>query len=148
VVAGADEGAGLDVFEAEGFAEAFVSGELVGADPSGDGQVVAGGLKVLADGEDIAGCGGDDIAHELFDLGIGFADADHDAGFGGEVPVLGAAEQFDGAVVFSLGPHDGVEAADGFHVVVEDFGSLVEDELQGVPVAAEVGDEDFDGGIG
>ncbi len=64
MVAGADQGAGLDVAEAHRFADAFVVGELLGRDPAVDGQVPAGGLKVLADGEDVAG---------LVDAGIGGA---------------------------------------------------------------------------
>jgi hypothetical protein len=54
VVAGADEGAGLDDLEAAG--EAF-GGDIAncsGVDPAVDGEVVAGGLEVLADGEDVA----------------------------------------------------------------------------------------------
>jgi hypothetical protein len=55
VVAGADEGAGFDDFEAA--AEALIAEgvELLGGDPAVDGQVVAGGLEVLADGEDVCG---------------------------------------------------------------------------------------------
>ena len=43
-------------------------------------------------------------------------------------------------MVFGLGADDLVEAGDAFDVVVEDIGLFVEDELEGVPVAAEVGD--------
>ena len=35
----------------------FVFGKLVGVDPTVDGEVVEGGLKVLADGDDVAGVG-------------------------------------------------------------------------------------------
>ena len=41
VVGGANEGAGLDVAEAEGFALFFEPGEGIGVDPSVDGQVSA-----------------------------------------------------------------------------------------------------------
>jgi hypothetical protein len=51
-------------------------------------------------------------------------------------------------MVFGLGADGAVEAGDGFEVVVEDFGFLVEHELQGLPVAAEIGDEDFNAGAG
>ena len=51
-------------------------------------------------------------------------------------------------MVFGLGADGAVEAGDGFEVVAEDFGLFVEDELEGVPVAAEIGDEHLDIGAG
>lgn len=58
VVAAADEGAGLHDFEAAGEGFALEHVECVGVDPAVDGEVVPGGLEVLADGEDVAGGGG------------------------------------------------------------------------------------------
>ena len=135
--------------EADGFALGFVVGEGVGVDESCDGQVVGGGLEVLADGEDIAGALGgggesDDVLHQLGDFVVGFADADHDAGLGDEVLFFRAAEELDGAVVLGLGADVAVAAGDGLEVVSEDVGLGVEDGLEVVGIALEIGDEDFD----
>jgi hypothetical protein len=55
VVTGADERAGLDDLEPAAEPLALEHVEGVGVDPAVDGQVVACGLEVLADGEDVAG---------------------------------------------------------------------------------------------
>ena len=77
-----------------------------------------------------------------------FAEAEHHAGLGDEALLLGDLQELQRAVILGLRADLVVEPRDGFDVVVEDFGLLVEDELQGVPVAAEIGDEDFDAGAG
>jgi hypothetical protein len=51
-------------------------------------------------------------------------------------------------MIFGLRADGGIEAWDGFEIVIEDLGFLVEDFLEGVPVAAEIGDEDFDADAG
>lgn len=163
-VAGADEGAGEDCFDARGFAGGFVFGELVGVDPAVDGQVVAGGLEVLAEGDDVAGVAaggifgvafagvvaGDagEVGHEFHDFVLAFADADHDGGFGDAALGLDAAEQFHRAVVAGAGPHGGVAALHGFEVVGDDGWFGVDDHLEGGFVALEVTDEDFEGHVG
>lgn len=139
--------------KAELLTEALVAGKLLGGDKPKNGRMLAGGLEVLADGENVAGTGGaaggvEDIAHQLSNFVVFFAYADHDARLGGEAGGFGAAEDFEGAVVLGLGADGAVEAADGFHVVVEDVGAGVEDELKGGGVAGEVGDEGFDAGGG
>jgi hypothetical protein len=48
VVGRAHERASLDVLEAHGFSENFVLGEFIGVDVADDGQVLAGGLEILA----------------------------------------------------------------------------------------------------
>jgi len=148
VVAGADERAGLDDFPADVEADVAVPVELLGGDPAVDGEVVARGLEVLADGEDVGLGLVVDLFHEVDDLGVFLADADHDAGLRDQTRILADAQQLDGAVELGLGADGGVAAADGFEVVVEDFGACVDDELEGVPVALEVGDEDLDGHVG
>src|SRR5687768_12794215 len=54
VVGAADEGAGLDVGEAEGDRVLPQGGELVGRDVALDGQVAGRGLQVLAERQDVA----------------------------------------------------------------------------------------------
>ena len=54
VVAGADERAGFDMAEAQRFAERFIVAELLRRNPACDGQVVARGLKVLPNRQNVA----------------------------------------------------------------------------------------------
>lgn len=69
-------------FESDGFI--FV--ELVGVDVFDDGKVFGSGTEVLAEGED-----GDVVVEEVVhggeDFVASFAEAEHDAGFGGDVAV-------------------------------------------------------------
>jgi len=153
VVGAAYHGAGLDVAQAHGFALTFVVGEKIRVHEAVDGQVVGGGLEVLADGEDVAraaaGLGGiDEFAHQVSDFLVAFADTDHNAGFGDEAGFFGAAEEGEGLLVFGLGADGGVEAGDGFEVVTEHIRLCGEDGIEGVAVAAEIGDEHFDFGFG
>src|SRR5581483_1034675 len=64
VVGAADEGAGLDVGEAEGQRLAAQGGELVGRDVALDGEVAGRGLEVLAERQDIAADGAQ-VAEDL-----------------------------------------------------------------------------------
>src|SRR5271170_1030617 len=54
VVAGADQRAGFDVAEAHGEGFALEVGEFLRRVKTGHGEMVAGGTKILADGEDVA----------------------------------------------------------------------------------------------
>ena len=47
-------------------------------------------------------------------------------------------------MIFRLRPHFVIQPRDGFDVVIQNFRPLIENQLQGIPVAAEIGDEDFD----
>jgi hypothetical protein len=147
VVAGADHGAAFDDADPEGEAELFPVGEFVGVGPAGDGPVLGGGLEVLADGEDVDAVGGD-VAEGLLDFVGFFAEAEHDAGLGGEIAGFGVAEDGAGAVVAGLDADGFLEAFDGLEVVVKNIGLGVEDEVEEVGLAFPVGGEDFDGGGG
>ncbi len=77
--------------------------ELVGMDPAVDGEVIAGWLEVLADGDDVAGVTlailsvgghGDEVVEHFEDFFFAFADADHDAGFGDAALGFDAGEEF------------------------------------------------------
>ncbi len=54
VIAGADEGAGVDVLEAEVKTKGLVVFEGVGCNEGFYAEFGAGGLEVLADGDDVA----------------------------------------------------------------------------------------------
>ena len=83
VIGRANERPGLDVFEAEGFAETLEFGELVGMNVTHDGQMVGRGLHVLAESEDVRALRGD-ILHGRENFFGGFAEAEHHAGFSGK----------------------------------------------------------------
>ncbi len=68
-------------------------------DPAVDGEVVAGGLEVLADGDDVATVAlmighGDEVVEHVEDFVFAFADADHDSGFGDAALGFDAGEEF------------------------------------------------------
>src|SRR5690606_29976392 len=80
-VAGAYQRPGSDFHEALGQTQFTVTIELLGADPALDGQVIAGGLQVLAEGDDIH-ANGPQFIEGLQDFLIGFTQANHQAGLG------------------------------------------------------------------
>ena len=50
--------------------------------PAVDRQVISSGLQVLADGQNVDVGSIPQILHQLEDLVVAFANADHDSGFG------------------------------------------------------------------
>lgn len=110
-------------------------------------QVVAGGLEVLADGEEGAG-GRAQVAEGFDDFFGGFAEAEHEAGFGGDSGVGDLAEDGQAGFVVGYASHEGGQAADGFDVVGQDVGACAGDLFQGFGSSAEVGDEGFYGDSG
>ena len=58
-----------------------VSGKLIGMYPPLDGEMVHGGAQILSQGQDID-TGVTQIVHRLSDFAPGFAEAQHQAGFG------------------------------------------------------------------
>ncbi len=122
-------------------------------DPAVDGEVVAGWLEILADGDDVTRVAivtghGDEVVEHVEDFVFAFADTDHDAGFGDGALGFDAGEEFHGAFVLRAGADGGVATADGFEIVGDDFWFGVDDHLEGGLVAFEVADEDFDGHVG
>ena len=75
-----------------------------------------------------------------------FAEAQHQAGLGGDLRVrfLGAAQQLERALVDGALAHLAVEPRHRLGIVVEHVGARGEHDLQGVPVAAKIGDQHFD----
>ena len=62
VVGRADKRAGFDVLEAHSFAKEFELGKFVGVDKTNDGEMLTGGLEILAQGEDVRALRGE-IVH-------------------------------------------------------------------------------------
>ncbi len=118
-------------------------------DPAVYGEVVEGGLEILADGDDVTGVGVgrgrleavppvqgfrgcgffDDVVEELVDFFFSFSDSDHDAGFGDSALGFDAGEELDRAIVLSAGSDGGVASADGFDIVGDDVGLGIDDHL-------------------
>ena len=138
---------GLDHANAEAKTELLPVRKFLGRDPAIHGQMLRGGTEVLADGEDVELLRGH-VAEGGGDLGFLFANAEHDARFDDETGGLGAAQELERALVLRLRADGLLQAGYGLDVVVENVGLGVEDGLEVLPAAFEIGDEDFDGGPG
>ena len=145
VVGRANQRPGLDVFDAHGFAEALEFGELVGMNVALDGQVFGRGLHVLAESEDVRALRGD-ILHGGENFVAGFAESQHHAGFCGQPgdKFSGAAEQFERTLVHGTLADLAIQARNGFHVVIQDVGLGGHYRFESVPIAAKIGNQDFD----
>ena len=91
------------------------------------------------------------IAHDFAHFVVGFAQAHHNAGFGGDVRhhFAVAAQQFQRMFVVRAGACLFVEARVGFQIVVHHIGRVFRQDFQrDVEPAAEIGHEDFNFGVG
>ena len=79
-------------------------------------------------------------------LVVGLAETDHDAALGldARAGILDALEQLERAIVTRARAHHRMQARDGLDVVIDDLGARVDDALQVLGAAAEVGDQDLD----
>lgn len=145
VVGAADERAGFDVGEPELGTDGFERGEFLRRDVAHDGEMFGGRAEVLAEGDDVDVVGFE-VAQDLDDFVFGFAEAEHKAGFSGDIGVelFGVGEHVEGPLVACAEADLAVEAGDGFGVVVEHIGGGIDDDFHGVVGALEIGDEDFD----
>jgi len=103
------------------------------------------GAQVLAEREDLDMVGAK-VAHHLFHFVQVFAEAEHQAGLGGDegARAMREGQHVERTLVARAEPDLAIEARDGLDVVVEDVGVRVHDNFHGVARALEVGDEDFD----
>lgn len=105
VVRRADERAGGNVSETFFQSDAFVICESVWVDVFDDGQVFRRGAEVLTKGED-GDVVGEKVVHCGENLVVALAEAEHDAGFGGNVPFdhpLRLFQDGEGALVLGSG---------------------------------------------
>ena len=109
-----------------------------------DRKMITRGLEVLAESEDVGALGG-----KVFDRPENFvpffAEAEHQAGFSGHIgmSLFGALEKFKRALVEGTFADVAVEAGNGFGVVIENVGLHRKHRIERVPVAAKIGDQDF-----
>ena len=83
----------------------------------------------------------------MLDLFLGLSEAEHDTGLGRETTALGVLQDRTRAIVAGLHAHRALEAFDGFEVVVENIGLGVEDDVDLLKLADEVGDQHLDGAL-
>ena len=121
--------------------------ELLGLDPPLDGVVPLGRPQVLGDGEQVA-AGVVQVAHRLADLLAGLAHAEDQVALGDEPVVAGLGEHVERAVVAERRTDALEDARHGLDVVGQHLGPGVEDLLQQLGDAVEVGDEVLDAGAG
>ncbi len=144
MVGRADERARFDMLESHGFAEMLVFGELVGMNKTNDGKMIASGLEILAERENVCTLRGE-ILHGGEDFVLFFAETQHHPGFRGHVGMglLGKAEQLQRTFVKGTSADLAIEASNGLGVVIKDVRFGREHSAEGSPVAAEIGNQDF-----
>ncbi len=111
-------------------------------------MVVRGRLQVLADGDHVDVMG-TQIAERLLHLFHGFAQTEHDAGFGRYPRIVGfeLLQQGQGPLVVGSGTYIWVQIGHGFKIVVEHIRRRLIQQLQRAfhtALAAEVRSQDFD----
>ena len=97
----------------------FITGKILGSRISLERIVLLCGLKILADGQNVA-AGGEHVVEKNVDLLLGFSEADHKAGFGekGFVLLLEIAQDIQRALVIGLRTDDLLKLLYRFHIVI------------------------------
>lgn len=85
--------------------------------------------------------------HNFGDFFRFLSDAEHNAGFCGKAFRFGVFEDPEGAIVAGGFSDGALEAFDGLHVVVENVGFCVEDDVHELGFSTEVWDKNFDSGL-
>ena len=110
-----------------------------------DGQMLGSGLQVLAKGEDVGALRGDFLhrwQHFVAFLRPGRASGR--SWWEGPEAFPGAAQQFERTLVDCALANFAIEARNGFRVVVEHVRAGGDYGFESLPVAAKIGDENFD----
>src|SRR6266496_1087170 len=145
VIRGAHEGPRLDVSETHGATGLPELREFVRRVVARDREVLRGGAKILAEGEDID-VGGPEIAHGLEQLRPLLAQAENDPRLREEArrrPAR-APEELEGALVTPAVTGQLVEAWHRLGIVVEDIGDGVDHPLERLRLALKVRDQQLD----
>ena len=121
--------------------------ELLGLDPPLDRVVPLGRAEVLGDGEQVA-AGVVQVAHRLADLLAGLAHAEDEVALGDQPVRAGLGEHVERAVVAERRTDALEDARHGLDVVGQHLGPGVEDLLEQLGDAVEVGDQVLDAGAG
>jgi len=123
--------------------------KLFRLDVSGDGKVFPRGLQVLADGRHVD-VGGAQIAKHGVYVVRGFSQSHHETGLCHKIGTKppGKAKHLERLSIIRLGPHAAVESRRGLHIMIEHVRTGVENTRDGVMIAAEIGRQHFDAGVG
>jgi len=145
MVGRADERSGFDVFKANLFASPLVSREFIRMHEADDGKMVPGRLQILAESEDICSLRGK-ILHGGEDFLCFLPKTQHETRLCGDVWMhfLGAGQEFKRALVDGTFANLTIEAWNRFGVVIEYVRLDRKDNVQGIPIAAKIGNQDFD----
>lgn len=145
VVGAAGEGGALDPGKAQVFCGLCPGVEFVRMDVLDNVQRVFVGFEVLADGQAVAADAAQ-VFEDVQNLRVGFAQPQHDGGFGLGVGPAGVSlfQQVQRPPVVSAGPGNGVQGWDGFDIMAEDkWTGRVEDVQCLVLAIAEIRHEQF-----
>lgn len=146
VVGGADKWTGFDYVVANFQAVFFPILEFFRGDPAVYRRVFCCRLEILAQGENVD-ASISKVLKGFAELVRLFANAQHQAGFGGESSFGSMAEDFEGLFVSGGFANGFLEAFDGFQVVIEDVGLGSQNDVQLVCIALKIRCEYFDGSI-
>ena len=112
-------------------------------------MVLAAGLQILANGEEID-IGGAEVVHHLQNLVALLAQPEHEARFGEQsrIDLLHLLQEADRRVVTRTGPYCQIVRGNRFQVVIEHVGLCRDDCLCRTVLAKKIGREHFDGRFG
>ena len=149
VVRRAHQWSRFDPAEADSQAKFLQLGELFHGVVTGDGQMLARGLEILPNGEDIHTPRAQ-IAHHILHLFDRLTQAHHQARFGQHVGIdlLGVGEGGAGPIVAILRLHELEQSRNRLYIVIEDLGPGVDHDTQRFRRAFEVGNQHFDRAAG
>ena len=124
-------------------------GEILRRGIPGQGVMLRRGLKILADGENVA-AGFQNVVHQAVDLLLRFAQAHHEAGFGqqGGILLLAVPQHLQGPLIPGLGPDGALQLPHRLHIVVQHLRMGGNHHVQGGAIPLHVGDQRLHGGAG
>ena len=106
-----------------------------------------GGTQVLAQRDDGASRIGQVVERCQY-LGFGLSEAEHEAAFGHRAARGDVAEYFQRSAVPGPRTYEGRQPLDGLDVVTDDIRCGVDDDVEQLFAAVEIGNEHLDGGVG
>ena len=135
--------------EGLGLGDGLVALELVRRHEAINRRVLAGGLEILADGDEVD-VGRAHVVHHLHHLLARFTQPHHDAGLGehGGAQFLHPLQQAQRMEVARTRPDLEIEAGHCFEIVVEDVGLRLDDDFERAILLQEVRRQHLDGGGG
>src|SRR6267143_49571 len=138
-----DKGARFDVPESHLQSDFLQFSEFLRMHEPVNRQVFFRRLQVLAEREDDAILPAQVLEH-TDDLVNSFANSQHQSRFRDESSPPGPIEQREGPLVFGLGPDDGVQPRHRLHIVIQNVGQRIQNDVQRKFFAPEIRDQYLD----